>query len=620
MTSMSVCWSVLCLGCVMSKRRQRQFPGSRRRFRPPSEGIARLPEEAGGSVHRFLATILELAGDGVIRAGKKSFEDTAVGFWIGVDPADGLAKLNIGDADAYVQWDGAVLSVRGDITANNLILFHDDNDSIIDFRTKGGDVRRARIRSVDIAGGDQRSRLELLSVSDEDHLTRPADIRLQATDDDYDSTLTFSSLGIEFWSNFSPIQHVMAGRVSDVDDATEDGDAVSRGFGDGRYSGAAHAHSHTALSDIGTNTHPVIDAHLGSTSNPHSVTVAQIGALADDGSVPVGGDFEVDGYLETDAGGFTPAVENLVSNPSFEDGSTSGWWKGGINTITAVTTRSVHGDYSLESTYQDDNRMAYYSISGLVASTQYIASIQIYIPGDWDGGGMKLSDDGTFGGATGEVRVQADMGLTDQWQTMTYTFTTAVDVSGTFVLRAASAPSVGKKLYFDNFQLTLGDTVLPFSSIGAMPEGISTMGALSVLGLENSYIGGSLEVSAPSGTPAVEINAAYVDGDSQLIFSENSANSMSLKYIGSANRMTVSDILGGIDIISFMRTSGYVGIGTLFPTSLLDINSDTMRLRTAKTPASASDAGNQGDIAWDSSYIYICTATDTWRRVAHSTW
>jgi hypothetical protein len=66
--------------------------------------------------------------------------------------------------------------------------------------------------------------------------------------------------------------------------------------------------------------------------------------------------------------------------------------------------------------------------------------------------------------------------------------------------------------------------------------------------------------------------------------------------------------------------TGNVGIGVMSPTTKLDINSDTVRLRTSKTPASASDTGNQGDIAWDTNYIYVCVATDTWKRVAISTW
>lgn len=67
-------------------------------------------------------------------------------------------------------------------------------------------------------------------------------------------------------------------------------------------------------------------------------------------------------------------------------------------------------------------------------------------------------------------------------------------------------------------------------------------------------------------------------------------------------------------------SSGNVGIGTTTPTAKLDINSDVLRLRTAKTPATSGASGNQGDIAWDSGYIYVCVATNTWERAALSTW
>ena len=38
------------------------------------------------------------------------------------------------------------------------------------------------------------------------------------------------------------------------------------------------------------------------------------------------------------------------------------------------------------------------------------------------------------------------------------------------------------------------------------------------------------------------------------------------------------------------------------------------------TPASAGATGAAGDIVWDADYIYVCVATDTWKRVAISTW
>ena len=38
------------------------------------------------------------------------------------------------------------------------------------------------------------------------------------------------------------------------------------------------------------------------------------------------------------------------------------------------------------------------------------------------------------------------------------------------------------------------------------------------------------------------------------------------------------------------------------------------------TPASASAAGTAGTISYDADYIYVCVATDTWKRTALSTW
>lgn len=63
-----------------------------------------------------------------------------------------------------------------------------------------------------------------------------------------------------------------------------------------------------------------------------------------------------------------------------------------------------------------------------------------------------------------------------------------------------------------------------------------------------------------------------------------------------------------------------IGIGTSTPSTKLDINSDKIRLRTAKTPSSASDSGNIGDICWDSNYLYICIASNSWKRSPISSW
>ena len=37
-------------------------------------------------------------------------------------------------------------------------------------------------------------------------------------------------------------------------------------------------------------------------------------------------------------------------------------------------------------------------------------------------------------------------------------------------------------------------------------------------------------------------------------------------------------------------------------------------------PSSATSPGVQGEIAADASYVYVCTAKDTWKRAAIATW
>lgn len=54
--------------------------------------------------------------------------------------------------------------------------------------------------------------------------------------------------------------------------------------------------------------------------------------------------------------------------------------------------------------------------------------------------------------------------------------------------------------------------------------------------------------------------------------------------------------------------------------STLATTGDTLTIQTTKTPATATDTGTTGQIAWDSSYIYVCIATNTWVRSALTTW
>lgn len=101
------------------------------------------------------------------------------------------------------------------------------------------------------------------------------------------------------------------------------------------------------------------------------------------------------------------------------------------------------------------------------------------------------------------------------------------------------------------------------------------------------------------------INGGISSGEN-LTLSSTSHSSKGKIYFGSSS--------------AYNEANGYFGVNTTSPTTFLDINSDKIRVQNSKTPTSSTDAGTTGDICWDSNYIYICVAMNTWKRVSISTW
>jgi hypothetical protein len=110
------------------------------------------------------------------------------------------------------------------------------------------------------------------------------------------------------------------------------------------------------------------------------------------------------------------------------------------------------------------------------------------------------------------------------------------------------------------------------------------------------------------------------NGDRNLDFIASVTDGGILPGSDNAFRLGKSDRRWGEGYFQYLYSSTNVGVNTTSPTAKLDVNSDIIRVRTAKTPASASAAGNQGDICWDANYVYICVATNTWKRASLGTW
>lgn len=69
------------------------------------------------------------------------------------------------------------------------------------------------------------------------------------------------------------------------------------------------------------------------------------------------------------------------------------------------------------------------------------------------------------------------------------------------------------------------------------------------------------------------------------------------------------------------RTNGVLEINNGTAGTLRDLVVRNFRMASPTlVPASAAATGSAGQIAWDTDYLYVCVATNTWKRVAIATW
>jgi len=147
------------------------------------------------------------------------------------------------------------------------------------------------------------------------------------------------------------------------------------------------------------------------------------------------------------------ATTNLITNPSFETGTT-GWTTGGTNAIAQSATVQTAGVYALKCTYSNNDVLASYAIT--LTAAAHTAGVDLYIPSTYTGTNLTFKFV-SFVGMTGETSVSADMTLTDQWQRIDLTGTAVGgDLVGTIELQESGTNGAAAEfVYIDAVQCEL---------------------------------------------------------------------------------------------------------------------------------------------------------------------
>lgn len=433
---------------------------------------------------------------------------------------------------------------------------------------------------------------------------------------------------------------------------------------------------HTELSNIGTNTHAQIDTHIASTSNPHSVTKSQVGLgsvtnalqlvaannLSDLADAPTArtniGLGNVANSLQLVAANNLSDLTNaatartniglgnvanslqLVAANNLSDlvNATTARTNIGLGSVTndaqlkiasnlsdvasASTSRTNLG-LGTSSTVQ----FGLFSV-GTTASTGSITTVSMA------GAGTSTIQNGVFiGGTITGTSTYDSIGRGVQGFYLAPTVNNATNVNGIYSFcqldnAAVTVTNIAAIQAYTGYGYNSGASVTNARGIWIKSWGNVAPGTFtnqyglyleSISGATNNWAIYSLG-GASYHAGQFRINSTSVSAQLGVVCAASGTIASIIRGASSQSANLTEWQNSSSTVLSCVASDGKIGAGTTSPTAFIDVNSDTIRVRTAKTPASAAASGNQGDIVWDTGFIYVCTATNTWKRVAIATW
>lgn len=133
-----------------------------------------------------------------------------------------------------------------------------------------------------------------------------------------------------------------------------------------------------------------------------------------------------------------------------------------------------------------------------------------------------------------------------------------------------------------------------------------------------------------AGTASVYLNSVgdflfYRQASQQLAIGPGGITSFA-SGLGTTVNSTISLISDAANTLAANVPSGGTLRAMVNGTTVASVSGAGLALASGKyqaalaTPANATATGAAGQVAWDTDFIYVCTATNTWKRAAIATW
>lgn len=271
--------------------------------------------------------------------------------------------------------------------------------------------------------------------------------------------------------------------------------------------------------------------------------------------------------------------------------------------------------------------------AGGINTYNYVDDVSLVEMGDLTSSGDLFGTNASLTGSltsvgltsTGVIAVNSATGITTNQTTFPLLNTTATTVNA---FGAATAINMGAAAA--TFNLSAAQVTQSYN--GAYGTYFSVKNT-STGGIEWSLMAGGASSGAGLGLSLLEggsggsVRATFAPGGGltvggNLTLSKGSSNATINLYDSAAG---LGQIYHQSGVTNFTNGSGYVF--RISGTAVATINGsghiygNEFRLNALNTaPSSASDTGTLGEIRWDANYMYVCTASNTWKRSAISTW